>query len=322
MGETSRNIRLGIFVLGGSVLLILALYFIGSKQNLFGSTFTISAEFKNVNGLMKGNNVRFSGIDVGTVESVEIVSDSSVKVIMVIEKNIQSYIKKSAVASVGTDGLMGNKLININAGEHTAGSVEEGDVLATRGPIEMEEMVRTLDVTNKNIRVITDNLKTITEKINSKNNLWSVLLDTVVAENVKSTLVNLRYMSSQGLTITGDLKRITEGIQNGKGSLGALITDTTLSSRINQTVLKLNRISDTTATLTGNISGIVKNLKEGKGSIGVLLQDTTLVYDLNKSIKTLDRGAGNFDLNMEALKESWPFKKYFKKQKKLKEKKK
>ena len=113
--ETSKNIRLGIFVLAGTAFLIVALYFIGNKQNLFGSTFKISAQFNNVNGLMIGNNVRFSGIDVGTVESVEIINDSMVNVVMIIEKDVQKFIRKNAVASVGTDGLMGNKLVNINS---------------------------------------------------------------------------------------------------------------------------------------------------------------------------------------------------------------
>src|SRR3989337_310265 len=108
--EFSRNIRLGIFVLAGTAFLIMLLYFIGSKQNLFGSTFRISAQFYSVNGLMPGNNVRFAGIDVGTVERVEIISDSTVSVTMLIEEKVRHYIKKNAVAIVGTDGLMGNKL--------------------------------------------------------------------------------------------------------------------------------------------------------------------------------------------------------------------
>src|SRR5689334_12869651 len=105
--ELTRNIRLGIFVLAGTVFIIVMLYLIGSKQNLFGSTFRISAQFYTVNGLMEGNNVRFAGIDVGTVEKVEIISDSTVNVVMLIEEKIRPYIKKNAIASVGTDGLMG-----------------------------------------------------------------------------------------------------------------------------------------------------------------------------------------------------------------------
>jgi len=316
MSEGNKNIKLGIFVLSGTILLILAFYFIGNKQNLFGDTFRISARFYNVNGLMKGNNVRFSGIDVGTVETIEIVSDSSVNVIMTIEKDIRRYIKKNAIASVGTDGLMGNKLVNINAGNGFSESVSEGDELQTLRPIEIDEMVRTLNSTNENIKVITTNLRNITDKINSKNSLWSILMDTVVAENAKAAIVNLKLMSNQGVMITGDLKHITDGIKSGKGSLGALITDTVLSSGLTQTIIKLERLSDTTAVLAGDISVIVKNLKKGKGTMGVLLNDTNLVNDLNKSINSIDKGANNFNENMEALKHSWPFKKYFRKKKK------
>lgn len=316
MSEGNKNIKLGIFVLSGTILLILAFYFIGNKQNLFGDTFRISARFYNVNGLMKGNNVRFSGIDVGTVETIEIVSDSSVNVIMTIEKDIRRYIKKNAIASVGTDGLMGNKLVNINAGNGYSESVLEGDELQTLRPIEIDEMVRTLKSTNENIKVITSNLRNITDKINSKNSLWSILMDTVVAENAKAAIVNLKLMSNHGVMITGDLKHITDGIKSGKGSLGALITDTVLSSGLTQTIIKLERLSDTTAVLAGDISVIVKNLKKGKGTMGVLLNDTNLVNDLNKSINSIDKGANNFNENMEALKHSWPFKKYFRKKKK------
>ena len=319
--EDYRNIRLGSFIIIGTILLVTALYFIGNKQNLFGSTFKISAQFYNVNGLMRGNNVRFGGIDVGTVESVEIVSDSSMNVVMVIEKNVQQFIKKNAVASVGTDGLMGNKLVNINSGKDNSSIVEEGDVLQTLRPVEMDEMVRTLNVTNENMRAISSNLRTITDKVNSKNSLWSLLMDTVVAENVKSVVVNLKLMSNQGVMITGNLKGLTEDIKKGKGSIGALITDTLLSSKINQTVVKLEQFSDTAAIITGDISHIVAKLKRGEGSMGVLLNDTTLVHNLNKSVKNIETGAGNFNENMEALKHSWPFKKYYRKQKKSNNKK-
>ncbi|MBK7666854.1 MAG: MCE family protein [Sphingobacteriaceae bacterium] len=90
----SRNVRLGIFVLAGLAFLITVLYMVGEKRSLFGSTIKISTQFYNVNGLMAGNNVRFSGVNVGTVESVEIISDSSVNAIIVIDEEVAKYIKK------------------------------------------------------------------------------------------------------------------------------------------------------------------------------------------------------------------------------------
>ncbi len=315
--ETMKNVRLGIFVLVGTAFLITALYLIGNKKNLFGSTFKISAEFYNVSGLMEGNNVRFSGIDVGTVESVEIVSDSSVKVVMVIEESIREFIKKNAIASVGTDGLMGNKLININSIKDHSESVEEGGMLQTLRPIEQDEMIRTLNATNENMKVITSNLRTITDRINSKNTLWSILMDTIVAENVKASVVNIKMASNQSAILTGNLKNITEDVKNGKGSFGALIVDTSLYGNLKQIIVKFEKISDTTAMISGNLSQITKDIKDGKGSAGIFLQDTTFIYNLNKSMVNIKDGSKNFDENMKALKHSWPFRKYFRKQEKI-----
>jgi phospholipid/cholesterol/gamma-HCH transport system substrate-binding protein len=205
--------------------------------------------------------VRFAGINVGTVESVNIITDTSVNVIMIIENNAQQYIKKNALASVGTDGLMGNKLVNINSVNAESPIIEENDVLQSLKPIEMDQMVRTLDVTNENIKVISSNLRNITDKINSKNSLWNLLMDTIVADNIKTAVVNIKIMSNQGLYITGDLKGITDGIKKGKGTIGALVTDTIISSSIKQTVVKLQRISDSAAIITGDISQIVRKLK-------------------------------------------------------------
>lgn len=308
--ETSRNIRLGLLVLGGTLLLIGAFYFIGSRQNLFGSTFTLSARFYNVNGLMEGNNVRFAGIDVGTVESLEIENDSSVKVNMVLEKRIQKFINKNAIASIGTDGLMGNKLVNINSGSPSP-AVQDGDAIHTLRPLEMDEMVRTLNTTNENIKVISSNLRSITDRISSKNSLWSLLMDTVVAENVKSSVVNLKLMSHKALLVTGDLRELSNGMKNGKGTIAALISDTALSTDLRQTIVKFERLSDTAGVITGNLSHFSQKLRRGEGSAGVLLNDTNLVHDLNSSIRTIHKGAASFDENMIAVRQSWPFKRYF-----------
>ncbi len=315
--DASNNIRLGTFVLAGTIFLIAALYLIGNNHNLFGNTFRISAEFYNVNGLMPGNNVRFSGIDVGTVESVEIVSDSSVMVVMVIEQNIRKYIKKNALASIGTDGLMGNKIVNINSENSQSEQIEEGDVLATVRPIEQDEMIRTLNATNENMQVITSNLRTITDRINSKNSLWSLLMDTVVAENVKASIVNIRIASNQSAILTGNLTNITNDIRNGKGTLGALITDTTMAGNLKQIIVKFENINDSVALITGNVSEIVNGIQNGQGSMGVLLNDTMLVHNLNEGVKNINEGSVLLNEDLKAVRESWPFRRYFRKQGRL-----
>lgn len=314
-----QNIQLGLFIIIGTVFLIVAFYKVGSKRNLFGSTFQISSQFHNVSGLMPGNNVRFSGIDVGTVESVEIIQDNKVKVVMVIDSKVKNFILKNAVASIGTDGLMGNKLININAQDEPSEIIENGDVIQSVQQVETDAMVRTLNETNENIKDITANLLNFTDKINHKNNIWSLLKDTIVAGEIQSAINQFKMAGIQTKLATENLKWMTENIRKGEGSLGALITDTLLSSKLTQIMGKLETFSDTITIISGDISNMVKRVESGKGSIGILLKDTTLAHNLNKSVENLREGSKGFDEIIEALKHNFLVRKYFKKKEEEKE---
>ena len=314
--ETSKNIRVGLFVLIGTALLIVALYLIGSKQNLFGSTFTLKAQFYNVNGLMAGNNVRFTGIDVGTVESVEIINDTTVSVTMIIEDKVQEFIKKNAVAIVGTDGLMGNKLVNIIPTDGPAEGVEDGDMLLSRNPVGTDDMMRTLNITNENVKEITEEIKLIVQKLNSPNSLWSILMDTIVAENVKQAIVNIKVTGERTALITGDLNRIVKHVREGKGIIGALVTDTAFSSKLHQSIVNIELISDSLALVTGDLHYVTSKIKKGEGAIGTVLMDTMFVNNLNKSMQNIENGTKGFDDNMEALKHNILLRNYFKKKEK------
>jgi len=311
----SQNVRLGIFVIAGTAFLIVLLYMIGAKRSLFSSTIRISAQFYNVNGLTEGNNVRFSGINIGIVESVNINSDSTTLVVMLIEEKTKNFIKKNSVASIGTDGLMGNKLVNINSvKDHFTEYINDGDELKTLKPIETDEMLRTLNTTNDNVKVITGDLKKITQKINNSNSLWSLLMDTVVAENLKQAIVNIKITGRNTAEITGNLHKITQEFNNKKGLVATLFTDTTLSSKMENTIVKLNASSDKIAYISGDLSSLTSKIKTGEGTVGMLISDSTFAKDLRTTIKNLNSGTKGFDENMEGLKHSFLLRKYFRKQ--------
>ena len=312
--KTRRNISLGIFVILGTVFLIVSMYMVGSKQNLFGSNFRISAQFHEVNGLMKGNNVRFSGIDIGTVESVKIYNDSLITVVMVIQKDIQPYIKKNSIASIGTDGLMGNKLVNITSAGKSSVSVENGDIIQTRQPLETDEMIRTLKTTNDNVKVITDDLRKITQKINNSNSLWNLLNDSEMTDGFKNAVVSIKLAGNRTAILTGDLSSIIKDIKSGKGSVGSLLMDTSFSSKIDQTIVTVNAVSDKLAIITGDLQSVSEKIKRGDGAVGTLLMDTSFVSNLNQSLNNLKDGTKGFNDNMEALKHSFLLRRYFKKQ--------
>ena len=140
-----NNIRLGIFVTIGMLLLITAIYFIGNRQHLFSRTIRISGLFKDISGLQIGNNVRFSGINIGTIEDIVIVSDSMVRVDMILEQKTQKFIKSDAIAVIGSEGLMGNKVLNITAGSFGKKMIADNGYGLTKQLVSMDEIVVKMD---------------------------------------------------------------------------------------------------------------------------------------------------------------------------------
>lgn len=315
---TTRNIRTGVMVIAATTFLIVALYVIGNKRNLFGSTFRISARFYNVNGLMEGNNVRLSGIDVGTVESVEIVSDSTVNVVMVIEDKVQPYIRKNAIASVGTDGLMGSKLVNINSVKGYAEMIKEGDVLNTLRPFETDEMLRTLNTTNENLMDITGDLKEIAHRINSKNSLWRIVMDTTVADHVKKIITDVSSFTGRSDMVMADLGTIVKDVRKGKGTVGTLLSDTSLSAEFKTTLAQFKTAATRVSAVSDNLQQLSDSISKGSGTVGTLLNDTVLARDIGQTVKNIQQGAQGFSENMEALKHNILFRKYFRKKNKQK----
>jgi phospholipid/cholesterol/gamma-HCH transport system substrate-binding protein len=314
---TTSTIQLGFFVMVGLVFLLAALYLIGKNRNLFDQTFEVNATFYNVNGLMKGNNVRFSGIDVGTIKRVEIVSDTSVKVTMIIEKRVHPFIKKNSVAAVGTDGLMGNKLVNISNGSHVSSEIiEEGDMLVSVKPIETNDMLRTLDQTNINLYQITSDIKKITQKLNNNNSLWSILMDTTIAQNVKQSIASIRLTAKNTTTFTSDLNYLLQDLKKGKGLAGSILRDTTTSSKFKGSVQQLQDASEKAFQVTNDIKLLTEKIRKGEGGAGILLSDSAFAKDLRQSMRNIQQSTDRFDQNMEALKHNFLFRGYFRRQEK------
>jgi phospholipid/cholesterol/gamma-HCH transport system substrate-binding protein len=311
--DLSRNVKLGIFVFAGTLFFIILLYFVGSKRSFFSSTISISAKFYNAEGLMAGNSVRFAGINIGTVESIEIINDSTVYVRMLVEDDVTEHIKKNSVASIGTDGLMGNKLINIQTISGYAEPIENNDELKTLKGVSTKDMLQTLSATNENIKTITDDLKQISSKLNNSNSLWNFLSDTTLTDDLKQAVVSIKQTSERTAYVAGDLSQIIKNTKEGKGTLGALLVDTSLSKKLTQSIVQIDVITKDLAIVSGDLSVLTKGIKQGKGAVGTLLMDTSFVHNMNMSMAQINTGTKGFSDNMEALKTSVFLRKYFKK---------
>lgn len=184
--------KLGMFVTIGLLLFIMAVYFIGKQKNLFGSTFHITSQFKTVSGLEVGNNVRFSGINVGTVEQIQLINDSSVVVVLVMKEDVRKFIKTDATASIGSDGLMGDKVLTITPGQKSQKVIQDNGQIASVDGIEMHDIMKSVKKSVDNIGVISDEIAIFSHSMNNGNGALARLVrDDKMANSVSNTLSNL-----------------------------------------------------------------------------------------------------------------------------------
>lgn len=199
MNKNSNYVwKLGMFVLIGMVALVVAVYFIGQNKNMFGSTFSLKTHFNNVGGLQIGNNVRFSGINVGTVKDISFVSDSIVVVNMAVKEEVHKYIKTDAMASIGSDGLMGDKVLTISPGTFSTKVVKDNTVIASSKAIELEDLMAGLKTSIDNAEIITTELAVFSSNMNNKNSVLSRLLnDEKLGRSVGNSLNNVEKASKE-----------------------------------------------------------------------------------------------------------------------------
>ena len=193
------KVRLGLFVAGGLVLFVFAIFIIGKQKNLFNPVYTLNSTFHNVSGLQVGNNIRFSGINIGTVDNISIINDSTVKVAMTIKREVKQFIKSDSEVAIGSEGLIGDRLLIITQGSTNATLATEGQQLSSKEPVETDAIISSLQVTAGNAEVISYQLADIMTKINGgEGTLGRLIQDTTIAENLNQTIVNLKK-SSKGL---------------------------------------------------------------------------------------------------------------------------
>jgi phospholipid/cholesterol/gamma-HCH transport system substrate-binding protein len=253
--ESGSTWKLGMFVIIGLLLFVGTIYFIGKQKNLFGNTFRLQTTFKTVSGLKVGNNVRFSGINVGTVDGIELLTDTSVMVYLVMKKNVQKFIHTSARASIGSDGLMGDKVLTISTagGENNVGiktPVKDNDFILSKNPIEMEDVMLSVKSSVDNANIITQQLAAFSYKMNNNDGILSKLLsDKDYSNSIKNTLTNLQNSS-------GEFSKFTTKMNSGKGTLGKLMNDDKLSKALDTTMANLQK----------STKGLSENMEAAKSS--------------------------------------------------------
>ncbi|MBP4142195.1 MlaD family protein [Flavobacterium sp. I-SCBP12n] len=228
--ESGYQWKLGMFVIIGLVLFVGTIYFVGKQKNLFGSTFELYSKFNSVSGLEIGNNVRLSGINIGTVDDIDFLNDTLVIVRLVIKDEVRQFIKKDAIASISSDGLMGDKVLVISAGKKSNVIVEDKDQIASKRAIEMDDLMVSVKKSVDNAAVITAELAQFSYNMNNGNGALSKLIsDEQFGNSIKGTILNLEKS-------TTEFKRFTVNMNNGKGALSKLVGDERMGKSVDSSL--------------------------------------------------------------------------------------
>ena len=299
MSNNLANAKLGIFIFLGSTLLVVLIFLLGNKDQLFTSTFTLKAYFKNTEGLRNGASVRFGGIDIGAVKDIQILNDTTgrVEITMRIKEEVKRFIKKDSRASIETEGLVGNKVVMISMGSVSAEEITDGGIILSKEPLSFSDIIEETQGIMAYTKDMTKNLAEIVQKVNQGEGTIGRILND---DQLYNAATNLTNTADKNLTsISDDMKEVLSLFDDlGKG--------------VEDVVKNVNKI-------VARVDTVLQGVSEGKGLLG------SLVSEKGKEGKTLNQildnlvvvteeaktSASSLTENMEALKHNWLFKSYF-----------
>ena len=315
--QNKRTVIVGMFIFFGLLILVFAVLTMGGRKNAFEKTITLNAIFNDVSGLQKGNNIWFAGTKVGTVKKVELSGYGQIDVEMKIKKQVIDFIRRDAKVKIGSDGLIGNRIVIIYGGTKSAFAVKSGDTLKSEMPLNSAQMMNTLQESNQNLSAITSNLKSVSTKLaEGEGTLGQLFTEDSLANSLKLTANTLRYASESIQLLTLNLAAYTTKMQQKGVLANDFVSDTIFFNRLKAASLQIHEASINAKKLTDNLSQVSYRIRDSSNLAGVVLQDTASAAKLRATVDNLQAGTKKFEENMEALKHNFLFRGYFRRKEK------
>lgn len=301
----------GVFVLAGLLLLVVAIFMVGDIHDTFKRKIELVSLFDDVNGLEEGNNIWFSGVKIGTVSSLAFYGKSQVAVGIKIDTKHRQYIKKDSKIKISADGLIGNKLLVIVGGTTRSGAVEEGDTLLVEKTFSSEEILNMFQENNKNVLAITSDFKNISKKIVSgEGTIGKLLTETTLYEQLNATTASLQNTSTRAEVLVNSLVDFSAGL-NKKGTLASeLTTDTTVFKSVKASVVQLKLATENAAAMVSNLKAVSSNPNT---PLGVMIQNEKSGTQMKGIIDNLEGSSQKLEESMEALQHNFLLRGFFKK---------
>ncbi len=308
----SRSAIVGIFILLAIVLLVVAIFAVGSQQKTFVKTITVQSVFNDIEGLQAGNNIWLYGVKIGVIKKINFYGKNRVEVLMSIEKSAQPHIPKDAHVKISTDGLIGNKIIIVYGGTFSQ-TIDENDFLESDTTVSSDAVLATLQQNNQNLLDITNSIKS------GKGTIGKLIEDPSIANGLNNTIQNFKAVSAGSEIAIGNLNRFTSGL-NKKGTLAnELVTDTITFANLIQTTNQLKQASYNVAGITQNLQTASNGLTQNNTPIVIIFNNQQVGADLKTMADNLATGSLKLNEDLEAVQHNFLFRGYFRRQAKQKQ---
>lgn len=312
--KNKRTVSVGIFIVVGIAILIVAIFALGGQKRSFAPSLTLHAVFDNVNGLQKGDNVFFSGVKIGTVKDVEFYDTSQVRVTMNIEKRVQKYVRKDAKARIGAEGLIGSKIVVIYDGTMQADMIKGGEELYVEKGVSTEDILASLQENNKNLVSITSDFKTVSRRLaEGQGTIGALLTNDTLFQSLKATMANLQMAARNSENLTKSIAAYAAKLQQPGTLAEGLVNDTVIMANLQNAVAQINNAAEDTRTFTQSLQQAGEKLQDGNNAAGLLLNDSVVAGQLREIVTNLNSSSVKLDENLEAMQHNFLLRGFFRK---------
>lgn len=332
--EAKKKLMVGLFVGGTLLLFAFGLFLIGNSTQLFTKSFTVSADFSKVPGLQVGSKVRVAGMDAGavTVIGVPLRPDGKFRVIFRIVEKLHPLVRQDSVATIQTDGLLGNKFLEVDAGSEGSARAMNGSAIQSKEPFDWGDLMDQISATVNSVNTI---LLGVKEQI-----IVALAKITDVAQSadhlIQTATPDVKSILDSANKIAANVGVISDGIREGRGTVGAIFNDKVLADSVKRTVNDTQRTVENIQAATGSAKSIVAKMDDGN-IVPELQQTVKNLQEITRQVKdAVDKyqsasGEGGVGENLqrtladaheamsdlsddtEALKHNFLFRGYFKK---------
>jgi phospholipid/cholesterol/gamma-HCH transport system substrate-binding protein len=303
--QAKHPVAVGAFVVAGVLLFAVGLFLIGNRRMLFSDTFEVYAEFANVSGLQNGAKVRVAGLDAGEVTAIQVPSNPSARfrVRLRVGEDLHPLIRVDSVASIQTDGLVGNKYVQVEAGTDQAPEVPPKGTIKSREPFDFAEMLERMSET---LDLVT---KTIVEVRSGVDEALESVSDTATeAQNLMNDLgKDARDIIASAHKASDNLNLIVADVRQGKGTIGKLLTDDALYTSVKGIAADAEKAAASLREASEQAKGAVADFRGDNGPI------KGIAGSLQQTLTSAKDAMSDLAENTEALKRSFFFRGFFNK---------